>query len=59
MMMDAVAVCSECGMGLCMDHAQKYETHELPHGAQWVTKVPMRILCSECAETMHEPAKQA
>lgn len=51
--MEAVAVCSECGMGLCMEHAQRYEMHDLPHGTQWVTRAPMHILCSECSEALH------
>lgn len=50
---EAVAVCAECGMGLCMEHAHRYETSILPHGAQWVSRAPMHILCGECAEALH------
>lgn len=50
---EAVAVCSECGMGLCMDHAHRVELNVLPRSNQWVTRDAMHILCDGCAEALH------
>lgn len=50
---EAVAVCAECGMGLCMDHAGYHEFPEMPRGMVQIKRSPMSILCETCEKALH------
>jgi hypothetical protein len=56
---EAVAVCTECGRGLCMEHAgivRVPQFFELPMGMARVTRRCSldrpRVLCQECREAL-------
>lgn len=50
---EAVAVCSVCGMGLCMDHVVRHELPIRRGGSDWVETATMQILCETCAKAVH------
>ncbi len=47
---DAVAVCKECGMGICMEHAVERKPEPRTVGLEgFAGSTTMRILCPSCA----------
>lgn len=59
---DAVAVCSRCGMGLCMKHAHELRVSGLKVGVgNWTGEsVPaMLIFCEACSAMYGSPAAHA
>ncbi len=48
---DAVAVCAECGMGLCMEHVNEREV-PIQHQGNWVQQTTMHILCDRCVKAL-------
>ena len=54
---EAVAVCSRCGMGLCLAHAREVgvSAPKVPSGL-WSAGSPMLILCDQCAALVKLPS---
>jgi hypothetical protein len=50
--MDAVALCSVCGMGLCMDHAIHREVGVVQPVVGLRTKPTMQVLCQTCLDAL-------
>ena len=53
---EALAVCSRCGMGLCLAHAREVgvSAPKVPSGL-WSAGSPMLILCDQCAALVKLP----
>jgi hypothetical protein len=49
---EAVAVCSICGMGLCMEHAKREEM-DVWEGEKKVSRIH-RFICQECQEAYNK-----
>jgi hypothetical protein len=46
---DAVAVCSICGMGLCLAHLVEREVNITARVSGWASETTMVVLCERCA----------
>jgi hypothetical protein len=46
---DAVAVCSICGMGLCLAHLIEREVNITGRVSGWASETSMVVLCERCA----------
>ena len=46
---DAVAVCSICGMGLCLAHLVEREVSLAGRVSGWASETSMVVLCERCA----------
>ena len=46
---DAVAVCSICGMGLCLAHVVEREVNITARVSGWASETTMVVLCERCA----------
>ncbi|AJF07525.1 DUF2180 family protein [Geoalkalibacter subterraneus] len=46
----AVAVCSVCGKGLCLEHTVERELPLVQRVSGWVDQSLIHLLCAECAE---------
>ncbi|SDM14097.1 Uncharacterized protein SAMN05660860_01894 [Geoalkalibacter ferrihydriticus] len=46
---EAVAVCSVCGKGLCLDHAVERELPLVQRVSGWLDQSLVHILCADCA----------
>ena len=47
---EAVAVCSVCGKGLCLQHAVERDLPLVQRVSGWVDQSLVHILCRQCAE---------
>lgn len=47
---DAVAVCTVCGMAVCMEHAHEREVQVTQRVSGWVSETAMQILCERCSK---------
>ena len=45
----AVAVCSICGMGLCLAHVVEREVNITARVSGWASETTMVVLCERCA----------
>ena len=46
---DAVAVCSICGMGLCLAHLVEREVNLAGRVSGWASETSVVVLCERCA----------
>jgi hypothetical protein len=46
---DAVAVCSICGMGLCLAHLVEREVSLAGRVSGWASETSVVVLCERCA----------
>ena len=54
---EAVAVCSRCGMGLCLAHAREVGASAPKESSGlWSAGSPMLILCDQCAALFKLPS---
>ncbi len=48
--MEAVAVCTVCGMAVCMGHAHEREVQVTQRVSGWGSKTAMQVLCERCSK---------